>query len=166
MKMITSFRRVLTFISALALICSCTDYSKIVFSDFKVTSIDSLRYSLTDVNAIVNSKLTVDNPYFAMTLKDFAADVVTPEGKTIVEVRLPEEMLLDIAAKDRTELQAPLRVHIRNALKLLSLGIDGIQAMSDEGYVVNYSMAVSKGRKFYNINKHDVPLETFLKQGQ
>ena len=159
-------RRVLTFISAVALLCSCADYSKIAFSDFKVTSIDSLRYSLTDVSAVVNSNLTVDNPYFAMTLKDFSADVVSPQGNTIVEVRLPEGLLLDIAAKDRTELQAPLRVHLTNALKLLSLGTDGIQAMSDEGYVVNYSMSVSKGRKFYNIKKNNVPLETFLKQGQ
>ena len=107
MKMRTSLKRMLVLALTAAVLCSCADYSKIVFSDFRVSSIDSLKYSLTDMRAIVNSSLSVDNPYFAMTFKDFAADIVTQEGEAVAEIRMDEGVELDIAAKAKTELEVP-----------------------------------------------------------
>ena len=72
----TLLKKVLLLALTVSALCSCADYSKIKFSDFRVNSVDSLRYSLTDMRGIVHSVLTVDNPYFAMTLKDFEAAVV------------------------------------------------------------------------------------------
>lgn len=163
MTMRTSLKRMLVLAFAAAVLCSCADYSKIVFSDFRVSSVDSLKYSLTDMRAIVNSSLSVDNPYFAMTLKDFAADVVTQEGEAVAEIRMDEGVTLDIAAKARTELEAPLRVHVHNPLKLLALGPDALGALSGDGYLVNYSLAVSSGGKFHKIKKNNVPLNSFIK---
>jgi hypothetical protein len=159
----TAIKKVLMLACAAVLLCSCVDYSKIAFSDFRVTSIDSLRYSLTDMSAIVNSNLTVDNPYFAMTLKDFEAEVVAPDGESLGEVRMDDGTQLDIAAKDKTLLEAPLRVLVRNPLKLLSLGTDAVRVLSEEDYKVNYSFAVSRGGKFYKINKKNVPLGSLIK---
>lgn len=162
----TAINKILMLACAAALLCSCADYSKIAFSDFRVTSVDSLRYSLTDMSAIINSNLTVDNPYFAMTFRDFEAEVVTPDGETLGEVRMDDGTLLDIAAKDRTLLEAPLRVHVRNPLKLLSLGTNAVQVLSEEGYMVNYRFAVSRGGKFHKISKKNVPLDSFIKTGE
>jgi len=159
----TSLKRILLLACAAIVLCSCTDYSKIVFSDFRVSSVDSLKYSLTDLRAIVNAGLTVDNPYHAMKLKDFAAEVVDGEGKSIAEVQMDEGMVLDIDAKTKTELQAPLRVHVSNPMRLLALGLDAVDELSEEGYVVNYSLAVSRGGRFYKINKKNVPLDSFIK---
>ena len=163
MKMRTSLKKMLVLAFAAAVLSSCADYSKIVFSDFRVSSIDSLKYSLTDMRAIVNSSLSVDNPYFAMTFKDFAADIVTQEGEAVAEIRMDEGVELDVAAKAKTELEAPLRVHVRNPLKLLALGPDALGALSGEGYLVNYSLAVSKGGKFHKVKKNNVPLNSFIK---
>lgn len=159
----TSLKRMLMLSFAAAVLCSCADYSKIVFSDFRVSSIDSLKYSLTDMRAIVNSSLSVDNPYFAMKFKDFAADVVTREGEVVAEIRMDEGVELDVAAKARTELEAPLRVRVHNPLKLLALGRDALDALGGEGCLVNYSLAVSRGGKFHKIKKNNVPLNSFIK---
>lgn len=156
-------KKVLIIACALVALCSCTDYSKIVFSDFRVNAIDSLRYSLSDMRGIVHSALTVDNPYFAMTLKDFEAAVVSPEGESLAEVKMDEGVFVEIAAKSQSQLEAPLRVHVSNPLKLLAQGMDAIEELSSKGYVVNYSLAVSKGGKFHKINKKNIPLESFIK---
>ena len=160
----TTLKKVLIIACTAVMLCSCADYSKIVFSEFRVNAIDSLRYSLSDMRGIVHSSLTVDNPYFAMTLKDFQAAVVSPQGDSIADVRMDEGVTVEIAAKSRSQLEAPLRVHVRNPLKLISRGFDVIDDMSKEGYVVNYSLAVSKGGKFHKINKKNVPLESFIKK--
>ena len=159
----TSLKKALILVCTLAALCSCTDYSKIVFSDFKVNGIDSLKYSLTDMRGIVHSALTVDNPYFAMTLKDFEAAVVSPEGESIAEVKMDDGVVVEIAAKSQTQLEAPLRVHVSNPLKLLAQGMDAITSLGEDGYVVNYSLAVSKGGKFHKINKKNIPLDSFIK---
>jgi len=159
----TSLKKVLILAFALVALCSCADYSKIIFSDFKVESVDSLRYSLTDMRGILHSALTVDNPYFAMSLKDFEATLLNPEGASIAEVSMDEDVVLEVAAKSKTELHAPLRVHVSNPLKLLGLGLDAIEEMGQEGYVINYSLAVSKGGKYHKINKKNVPLDSFIK---
>ena len=163
MTMRTIIKKLLMLACAVLLLCSCADYSKIEFSDFRVNSIDSLRYSLTDLRAIVNSQLSVDNPFFAMTLKNFALDVVSPEGETAAEVRMDEGTTLSVAAKSKTELEAPLRVHVSNPLKYLSLGMDALHRLGEEGYTVNYSLDVSKGGKFHKINKKNIPLDSFIK---
>ena len=159
----TSLKKVLILACAIVALCSCTDYSKIVFSDFKVKGVDSLRYSLTDMRGIVHSSLMVDNPYFAMSLKDFEASVISPQGESVVEVKMDEGVMLEIAAKSQTQLEAPLRVHVSNPLKLLAGGLDVLEDMKEDGYVVNYSLAVSKGGKFHKINKKNVPLGSFIK---
>ena len=163
MTMRTSLKRLLMLVCTAIVLCSCTDYSKIVFSDFRVSSVDSLKYSLTDLRAIVNSSLTVDNPYFAMKIKDFAAEVVDPEGKAIADVKVEDGVVLDINAKSKTELQAPLRVHVSNPMRLLALGVDAVRELGEEGYVVNYSLAASRGGKFHKINKKNIPLDSFIK---
>ena len=163
MSMRTAINKILMLACAAALLCSCADYSKIVFSDFRVSSVDSLKYSLTDLRAIVNSTLSVDNPYFAMKFKDFAADIFTQEGEAVAEIRMDEGVELDIAAKARTELEAPLRVHVRNPLKLLAQGQDALSSLTGEGYLVSYSLAVSRGGKFHKIKKDNVPLNSFIK---
>ncbi|MCR5828179.1 MAG: hypothetical protein K6G53_07165 [Bacteroidales bacterium] len=161
----TSLKKVLLLVLTVSALCSCTDYSKIKFSDFRVNSVDSLRYSLTDMRGIVHSVLTVDNPYFAMTLKDFEAAVVSPEGSSILEVSMYEGTVLQVAAKDVTELEAPLRVHVSNPLSLLARGLDAVQDMGKEGYVVNYSLSVAKGNgtRYHKISKKNVPLDSFIK---
>ena len=70
---------------------------------------------------------------------------------------------VEIAAKSQSQLEAPLRVHVSNPLKLLAQGMDAIEELSSKGYVVNYSLAVSKGGKFHKINKKNIPLESFIK---
>lgn len=164
MKIRTSIGKALMLACMAAILCSCTDYSKITLSDFRISSIDSLKYSLKDVSAVVNSSLTVDNPFSAMTFKDFTADVVSPDGETLVEVRMDENSTLEVAAKSRTQVQAPFRVHVGNTMKLLSLGADAIAGMGKEGYVVNYTLSVGRGKAFHKISKKDVPLESLLKK--
>ncbi|MBO4657983.1 MAG: hypothetical protein J5639_09450 [Bacteroidales bacterium] len=159
----TFWKKALIAACAVVSLCSCADYSKIVFSDFKVNAIDSLRYSLMDMRGIVHSSLTVDNPYFAMSLKDLEASLVSPEGESVAEVKMDEGVIVDIAAKSQTQLEAPLRVHVSNPLKLLSQGMDAVTKLSEEGYVVNYSLSVSKGRKYHKISKKNIPLESFIK---
>ena len=163
MAMRTSLKRILMLVCTAVVLCSCTDYSKIGFSDFRVSSVDSLRTSLTDLRAIVNAGLSVDNPYFAMKFKDFAAEVVDPEGKAIADVKMDDGVVLDVEAKSKTELEAPLRVHVSNPMRLLGLGLDAVRQMGEEGYVVNYSLAVSRGGKFHKINKKNIPLDSFIK---
>lgn len=164
----TSLKKLFLLVITVASLCSCADYSKIRFSDFRVASVDSLRYSLTDMRGIVHSLLTVDNPYFAMSLKDFEAAVISPEGASILEVSMDEGTVLQVAAKDVTELQAPLRVHVSNPLSLLARGLDAIQDMGKEGYVVNYSLSVAKGNsaKYHRLNKKNVPLDSFIKSDE
>jgi len=162
----TSLKKALILACTLVLLCSCNDYSKIKFSDFKVESVDSLKYSLTDMRGIVNSALSVDNPFFAMSVRDFSAEVVNKEGGTVLDVKMDEGVVVDIAEKTKTELHVPLRVHVNNPLQLLSRGMDAVEGMAEEGYVVNYSFAVSKGGKFHKINKKNVPLESFIKRDE
>ena len=95
----TLLKKMLLLALTVSALCSCADYSKIKFSDFRVNSVDSLRYSLTDMRGIVHSVLTVDNPYFAMTLKDFEAAVVSPEGSSILEVSMYEGTVLRLPPK-------------------------------------------------------------------
>ena len=146
-------------------LCSCTDYSKVVFSDFRVLSIDSLKYSgFTDMSAIVNANLTVDNPYSAFRFKDIRAEVFNDEGKSIVEAYTDDGQLIEVAAKSVTVLEAPIRVHVPNSLQLVSLGAAGLKGLEDAGYTVNYSFAVARGRNFHKIRKTNVPLESLLKK--
>ncbi|MBO7479184.1 MAG: hypothetical protein J6T49_01830, partial [Bacteroidales bacterium] len=72
-------------------------------------------------------------------------------------------VVLDVEAKSKTELEAPLRVHVSNPMRLLGLGLDAVRQMGEEGYVVNYSLAVSRGGKFHKINKKNIPLDSFIK---
>ncbi|MBR5736823.1 MAG: hypothetical protein IKX60_08560 [Bacteroidales bacterium] len=159
----TSLKRILLLACTAVMLCSCADFSKIVFSDFQVSSIDSLKYSLTDMSAIANTSLKVDNPYFAMTLKNFEAEVITPDGDALGNVWMDENVLLEVAAKDQTLLEAPLRVHVKNPIKLLAMGSDALGTMLEGGYLLNYSVEVSKGGRFHKIVQKNVPLESFIK---
>lgn len=159
----TTLKKALIITCVVVALCSCTDYSKIAFSDFKVNGIDSLKYSLTDMRGIVYSSLMVDNPYFAMSMKDLEAALVNPEGESVAEVKMDEGVIVEIAAKSQTQIEAPLRVHVSNPLKLLSQGMDAVTKMSEDGYVVNYSLSVSKGGRYYKIKKQNIPLESFMK---